>query len=117
MPSHKTAFLLAITTGLCASDLCGFSIQEDCLILQEDLSRVVLKPNPAFIGKSGPLARITPITLPAFPPPHKADQEGLRPLCPVRALACYLEHTWSFRGSTLQLLVCLGGSQRGQRLS
>ena len=95
----------------------GFSIQDDCLILQDDLSQVMLRPNPAFVGKSGPLARIQPITLYAFPPPLESDVEGLRPLCPVRAVAAYLDRSKSFRGSTRQLLICYGGSSRGQGLS
>ena len=43
--------------------------------------------------------------------------EGLRPLCPVRAVAAYLDRSKSFRGSTRQLLICYGGSSRGQGLS
>ena len=115
--SMKTAFLLAVCTGLRVSDLVGFSVQDDCLTLQDDLSQVVLRPNPAFVGKSGPGARITPITLYAFPPPGELDVGGLRPLCPVRAVAAYLGRTGSFRGATRQLLVCFGGPQRGQGLS
>ena len=66
--SVKTAFLLAVCTGFRERDLVGLSIQDGCLILQEDLSQVTLKPNPAFVGKSGPMANIRPVTLYAFPP-------------------------------------------------
>ena len=72
--SLKTAFLLAICTGFRASDICDLSVQDECLILQEDLFQVVLRPNPAFVGKSGPLARIHPVTLSAFPPPHEVNR-------------------------------------------
>ena len=115
--SLETAFLLAVCTGLRVSDLVGFSVQDDCLTLQDDLSQVVLRPNPAFVGKSGPGARISPVTLYAFPPPGELDVGGSRPLCPVRAVAAYLERTASFRGTTRQLLVCFGGPQRGKGLS
>ena len=114
--SIKTAFLVAICTGFRASDLVGLSIQDECLILQEDLSQVVLRPNPAFIGKSGPSANIQPVTLAAFPPPGETDRESLRLLCPVRVIAAYLERTQTFRGSTRQLFVCFGGKERGQAL-
>ena len=107
---------MAICTGFRASDLVGLSIQDESLILQEDLSQVVLRPNPAFVGKSGPVAHIHPVTLSAFPPPEETDRESLRILCPVRAIAAYLEHTQTFRGSTRQLFVCFGGAQGGQAL-
>ena len=42
---------------------------------------------------------------------------SLLPLCPVGTLATYLECTKTFRGSTQQILVCYGGSQRGQPLT
>ena len=73
----KTAFLVAVCTGFRVSDLEGLSMQDECLILQEDLSQVVLRPNPAFIGKSGPSAQIQPVILAAFPPPGEADRESL----------------------------------------
>ena len=112
--SIKTAFLVAVCTGFRVSDLEGLSVQDECLILQEDLSQVVLRPNPAFIGKSGPSAQIQPVTLAAFPPPGEADRESLQLLCPVRIIAAYLERTRPFRGSTCQLFVCCGGKERGE---
>ena len=115
--SFKTAFLLAMSTALRVSDMCGFSIQDGCLVLQEDLSQVVLRPNPAFVGKSGPLVRIEPVVLHSFPPPDVVGREELCLVCPVRALSLYLDRTSTFRGPTLQLLVCYGGPRKGQALS
>ena len=112
--SIKAAFLSAVCTGFRVSDLVGLSVQDECLILQDDLSQVVLRPNPAFIGKSGPTANIRPVTLVAFPPPGEQDRGGLKLLCPVRIIAAYLQRTRPFRGSTRQLFVCYGGEKRGQ---
>ena len=114
--SIKTAFLLAVCTGFRVSDLVGLSIQDECLVLQDDLSQVVLRPNPAFIGKSGPTANIHPVTLVAFPPPGEDDRGDLKLLCPVRIIAAYLDRTRPFRGSTCQLFVCYGGKERGQAI-
>ena len=111
--SIKTAFLLAVCTGFRVSDLVGLSIQDGCLIPQDDLSQVVLRPNPASIGKFGPTADIRPVTLAAFPPPGEADKGDLQLLCPVRTIAAYLERTRPFRGSTCQLFVCYGGKREG----
>ena len=55
----------------------------------------------------------------AFPRPQVQGEERARLhlLCPVRAVARYLERTKAFGGSTLQLLVCYGGPLRGKKLS
>ena len=115
--SCKTAFLLAITTALRASDLCALSIQDECLIMEEDKSQVTLRPNPAFVGKSGPLATISPVVLHTFPPPGEEGGGRLRLVCPVRALDLYLERTGPFRGTTKQLLVCYQGAKKGQPIT
>ena len=44
-------------------------------------------------------------------------QEELCLVCPVRALSLYLDRTRGFKGPTLQLLVCYGGSRKGLALS
>ena len=51
MLSLKTALLLALTTAKRVSDLGALSTRPDCLAINGDLSRVVLRPNPAFMPK------------------------------------------------------------------
>ena len=110
--SIKAAFLVAVCTGFRVSDLEILSVQDECLILQEDLSQVVLRPNPAFLGWAGPSAQIQPTWL-RFPPPGEADGESLQLFCSVGIIAAYLERTRPFRGSTRQLFVCCGGKREG----
>lgn len=81
------------------------------MVIRDDLSGVVLRPNPAFVPNNiNSSYRSKVITLEAFlPSPH--DNEGDRVMmhpCPVRALSCYVRRTQKIRG-TDQLLVCYVG--------
>lgn len=68
-------------------------MQPDCLAINGDLSRAVLRPNPAFmpkIMKSSYRSLILEVW--AFSPPHPGErEEWLHRLCPVRALAHNVE--------------------------
>ena len=44
------AFLLAVCPRLRVSVVIGFPIRADCLILQDGLSQVLLRPGPASMG-------------------------------------------------------------------
>lgn len=117
--SAKTALLLALTSGKRVSDITALSTQRDCCVIAGDGSRATLRPNPAFVPKvlkSAFSAR--PISLSAFhPPPHGSGVEArLHRLCPVRALARYIQATAPFR-RTQQLLVCYSAAKRGLPLS
>ena len=117
--SFKTALLLALTSAKRVGDLCALSTQPACLAINGDKSSAVLRPNPAFTPKvvtSSYKSRV--ITLDAFflPPHLNVREERLHKLCPVRALAYYVERTASIRLST-QLLICYAGAAIGRPLS
>ena len=117
--SVKTALLLALSSAKRVGDLCALSVSESCMAIAGDASRATLRPNAAFVPKvvtSTYRSRV--ITLEGFSlPPHLTEEEErLHCLCPVRALACYVERTKGLRRST-QLFVCYGQGALGQALS
>ncbi|KAJ8009733.1 hypothetical protein DPEC_G00094600 [Dallia pectoralis] len=115
--SLKTALLLALCSTKRESDLCAFSTRPDCLFINGDLSRAMLRPNPAFVPKIITTSyRSRVLELDAFyPPPHRdGAEERWHCLCPVRAVACYVEHTRTLRTSD-QMFVCFGTAARGVR--
>ena len=118
--SFKTALLLALASGKRVSDLSALSVQQSCMVVADDLSRVTLRPNPAFQAKVlNANFRSMVIDLSAFsPPPFRSEEERrLNALCPVRALLAYVARTRGFR-TTDQLLVCFaGGTKHGAALS
>ncbi|KAJ7991244.1 hypothetical protein DPEC_G00295310 [Dallia pectoralis] len=79
----------------------------------------MLRPNPAFVPKIITTSyRSRVLELDAFyPPPHRdGAEERWHCLCPVRAVACYVEHTRTLRTSD-QMFVCFGTAARGRALS
>ncbi|KAK5928408.1 hypothetical protein CgunFtcFv8_013474 [Champsocephalus gunnari] len=117
--SWKTALLLALTSAKRVSELTALSVHPSCLRILGDRSGATLRPNPSFVPKSLRSAfRSRAIQLGGFSlPPHGGDREAkLHLLCPVRALACYVERTAALR-RTEQLFVCFGGGVIGKALS
>ncbi|XP_072235172.1 uncharacterized protein [Leuresthes tenuis] len=117
--SLKTALLLALTTAKRVSDLQALSTRSPCLQFSPGLSKVCLRPNPAFIPKVVESAyRCPTVELKAFPPPPfgSAEESRLNALCPVRALRVYVDRTASFRG-TDQLFVSWATPHKGKPLS
>ena len=118
--SLKTALLLALASGKRVSDLTALSVQQSCMLVADDLSRITLRPNPAFQPKVlNANFRTMVIDLPAFsPPPFNTEEDRrLNALCPVRTLLAYVARTRHFR-TTDQLLVCFaGGAKHGSALS
>lgn len=113
--SLKTAFLLAITSAKRVGELHALSVSESCLRWGPEGSGVTLWPNVAFLPKTLPRGHVNrPIYLARFVPP--AADDDLRVLCPVRALAAYVDATAHVR-QTEQLFVCYGGHTRGCALS
>ena len=89
-----------------------------CLLIRGVRSGATLRPNPSFVPKSRrSLFRSRAIQLGGFNlPPHIGAREAkLHLLCPVRALACYVEHTAAIR-RTEQLFVCFGDGVAGKAL-
>ena len=106
--SFKTALLLALVSAKRACELTARSVSPSCLLLKEDSSFALLRPNPAFLPKNiNSSFRLRDIVLKAFhPPPHSSEAEAeLHLLCPARALAMYVKRSAAFR-STQQLFVC-----------
>ena len=116
--SLKTALLLALTTAKRVGDLQALSTRPACLQFAPGLSKVCLRPNPAFIPKVVESAyRCPTVELKAFhPPPFGSAESRLNTLCPVRALHVYVNRTASFRG-TDQLFVSWATPHKGKPLS
>ena len=116
--SIKTALLLALVSTKRSSELCAWSVQEDCIRFYGDLSRVVLRPNPCFIPKVLTTEyRAQQIVLDAFHPAPETEVEVRQHrLCPVRALDIYVTRTAGIRKDQ-QLFVCYGDSQKGKKVS
>ncbi|XP_032363907.1 uncharacterized protein LOC116677742 [Etheostoma spectabile] len=117
--SLKTALLLALTTAKRVSDLQALSVQQTCLQFAPGLSRVCLRPNPAFVPKVVESAyRCPSVELRAFhPPPFCSEEERrLHMLCPVRALHMYVSRTAVFRKAD-QLFVSWATPHKGKPLS
>lgn len=117
--SFKTALLLALVSAKRAGELTALSVSPSCLMLNEDGSFALLRPNPAFLPKNiNSSFRSRDIVLKAFHPlPHASEAEAeLHLLCPVRALAMYVKRSAAFR-STQQLFVCYSDACRGRALS
>ena len=122
--SFKTALLLALASAKRVSDIHALSVNPSCMQFLMGDSKVLLKPNPAFVPKVfNPALSYRPIELSAFHPPPFGTQEHerLNALCPVRALRTYVEKTAGFRKSE-QLFVSwatphLGKPLTKQRLS
>ena len=117
--SWKTALLLALTSAKRVSELTALSVHPSCLLIRGDRSGATLRPNPSFTPKSMRNSfRSRAIQLGGFNlPPHiEAREAKLHLLCPVRALACYVERTAAIR-RTEQLFVCFGDGVAGKALS
>ncbi|KAK0145714.1 hypothetical protein N1851_015374 [Merluccius polli] len=117
--SFKTALLLALASAKRVSDIHALSVSPACMQFLRGNSKVLLKPNPAFVPKVFDSASsYRPIELLAFhsPPFSSREQERLNALCPVRALRVYVDRTAGFRKSE-QLFVSCATSHLGKPLS
>ncbi|KAK0130871.1 hypothetical protein N1851_034445 [Merluccius polli] len=117
--SFKTALLLALASAKRVSDIHALSVSPACMQFLRGNSKVLLKPNPAFVPKVfDSAASYRPIELLAFhsPPFSSQEQERLNALCPVRALRVYVDRTAGFRKSE-QLFVSCATSHLGKPLS
>ena len=117
--SLKTVLLLALTTAKRVSDLQAWSVQPTCLQFAPGLSKVCLRPNPAFVPKVVESAyRCPSVELLAFHPPpfSSGEEQRLHMLCPVRALHIYVSQTAGFRKAD-QLFVSWATPHKGKPLS
>ena len=100
----KTAFLLALASGKCRSEIHARVANKVSNLGQWE--KVALFPSSDFIAINQ-LARegsqsLSPVTIPALT--TIVDRED-RTLCPVRALRYYLDHTKDMRGSRSLLFI------------
>lgn len=117
--SFKTALLLALVSAKRVSDIQALSVNPSCMQFVMGDSRVLLKPNPAFVPKVfNPARPYRPVELSAFyPPPFSTEEhERLHALCPVRALRTYVDRTAGFRKSE-QLFVSWAPPHRGKPIT
>ncbi len=94
------------------------SVSPSCLEFGTNHSKIVLKPRQLKCSRPSAF-RAQVITLSVLSPSEQ--DQGLNPLCPVRALKMYIERSAPFRQSE-QPCVCFGGHTKGspvtkQRLS
>ncbi|XP_034065716.1 uncharacterized protein LOC117542252, partial [Gymnodraco acuticeps] len=118
--SLKTVLLLALASAKRVSDIHALSVHPSCTQFAPGQTRVLLKPNPAFVPKV--VGSCTPIDIVAFPPPLCSSEEQ-RPhlLCPVCALRIYMDRSKEFCCND-QLFISGANPQKGkpvtrQRLS
>ena len=117
--SLKVVLLLALTTAKRVSDLQALSIRPSCLQIAPGISKVCLRPNPAFVPKVVESTyRCLTVELSAFHPPpfSSAEEQRLNTLCPVRALHVYVSRSAAFRKGD-QLFVSWATPHRGKPLS
>ena len=103
----KTAFLLALASGKCHSEIHAW-VADEVLNLGQ-LEKVALFPSPDFIAKNQ-LARegsqsVSPVTIPALTTIVDRQFKEDRTLCSVRALRYYLDRTKDLRGSQSLLFI------------
>ena len=111
--SLKSAFLLAITSARRISELHALSIHRDCCTFSPEGSKVVLRPNPAFLLKVLSDFHLSQSMELQSLPVSAADQLAF---CPVRALSEFIRRTKPLRKSG-QLFVCFHTSCLGRPLS
>ena len=85
--SFKTVLLLALTSAKRVSELCALSAHPNCLVLRGNHSSVTLRQNPSFVPENMSSFRSRTMF------GRHVREAKLHLLCPVRALACYVEHT------------------------
>ncbi|KAK7889130.1 hypothetical protein WMY93_024690 [Mugilogobius chulae] len=114
----KTVLLLALTSAKRVSELQAFSVSPTCMQFAPGLSKVHLRPNPAFMPKVEPAYSCPTLEIAAFhPPPFSSPEEQqLHSLCPVRALRVYVDRTAGLRKAD-QLFVSWASSHMGKPVS
>ena len=103
----KTAFLLALASGKCRSEIHAWVANKVSNLGQWE--KVALFPSSDFIAKNQ-LARegsqsVSPLTIPALTTIVDRQFEEDRTLCSVRALRYYLDRTKDLRGSRSLLFI------------
>ena len=103
----KTAFLLALASGKCHSEIHAWVANKVSNLGQWE--KVALFPSSDFIAKNQ-LARegsqsVSPVTIPALTTIVDRQFKEDRTLCPVRALRYYLDWTKDLRGSRSLLFI------------
>ena len=103
----KTAFLLALASGKCRSEIHAWVANKVSNLGQWE--KVALFPSSDFIAKNQ-LARegsqsVSPVTIPALTTIVDRQFKEDRTLCPVRALRYYLDRTKDLRGSRSLLFI------------
>ncbi len=117
--SLKTDLLLALTTAKHVSDLQSLSIRPSCLQFAPGLTKVCLRPNPAFVPKVVESAYRCPMVelLTFHPPPFSSlEEQRLNTLCPVQVLHVYVNRSAGFRKAD-QLFVSWATPRKGKPLS
>ncbi|XP_038139793.1 uncharacterized protein LOC119782750, partial [Cyprinodon tularosa] len=110
--SLKTVLLLALASAKRVSDIHALSVSPACTRFDPEYTRMVLKPNPAFVPKV--VGSCSPIELAAFAAPP--GERRAHTLCPVRAVRSYMDRTQSFRMSD-QLFVSWAEPRKGQPIT
>lgn len=117
--TFKAVLLLALASAKRVSDIHALSVNASCMQFLRGDTKVLLKPNPAFMPKVfNPALSCLPIELSAFSPPpfSSEEQQQLHALCPVRTLRMYVDRTAAFRKSE-QLFVSWAKPHRGKPIT
>ena len=116
----KTVFLIALASGRRRSEIHAFTFK-GCSH-SKGWSKVILKPDPAFLAKnqlaSEGASIFSEIEIPALTNCLGQQDKEDRSLCPVRALRHYLSRTSDLRhGRSLLLVSLLKSKQAAQTIS
>ena len=110
---RRALFLVAMASGLRASQLHALLRIPGCLVIAEDSSQMSLAPDPAFLAKNEREGHIlSPVVIPAW----RVDGHP-HDLCPVAALEQYIEATRDTQESRLFLSSTTGSPLSRRQLS
>ncbi|MEE9220529.1 MAG: hypothetical protein V3U34_03240 [candidate division NC10 bacterium] len=91
--TFKTVFLLALASAARRSELHALSMKDGHIVFSSNYTSVSLRPEVGFLAKNQVVDEIRlPLVIPGLQHRVQSDMPD-RTLCPVRALARYLEHT------------------------
>ncbi len=115
----KVTLVLALASFKCVGDLQAMSVSESCTEFAPGLVKAFLRPRPGYVPEVlSKSFRSQMVVLQAFSPSPLSEGDGLRLLCPVRALKMFVDRSSQWRQLlSLQLLVCFGAGRKGLAVS
>ena len=112
--TRKVVFLIALASGRRRSEIHAFSGLDGAVRFTRSRSKVTLVQLPSFVAKNQSPKFDSPLVeIPALLP-REGDPSDANVLCPVRALAIYLDRVTGFRGTRRRLFIPTCPSAAGE---